>query len=77
VLCAFLWEKGSNEKDIHKETFPTYGGKCSLRKTVHNLVEKRGKSFAVDEDFVTEVRKWLRQRSKDLHAEGFDALVKR
>jgi hypothetical protein len=32
-----------------------------------------GKRFADDE----EVRKWLRQQSKDLYAAGFDALVKR
>jgi hypothetical protein len=37
---AFLWEKGLNEKNIHKEMFPVYGGKCSSRKAVHNLVEK-------------------------------------
>jgi hypothetical protein len=30
-----------------------------------------------DEEVETEVRKWLRQQSKDLCAVGFDALVKR
>jgi hypothetical protein len=24
----FLWAKGLNAKDIHKEMFPVYGGKC-------------------------------------------------
>jgi hypothetical protein len=28
-------------------------------------------------DDETEVRKWLRQQSKDFYAAGFDALVKR
>jgi hypothetical protein len=36
-----------------------------------------GKYFANDEKFETEVRKWLKQQSKDLYAAGFDALVKR
>jgi hypothetical protein len=36
-----------------------------------------GKRFANDEEVETEVRKWLRQQSKDFHAAGFYALVKR
>jgi hypothetical protein len=32
--------KGLNEKDIHKEMFPVYGGKCLSRKAVHSWVEK-------------------------------------
>jgi histone-lysine N-methyltransferase SETMAR len=35
-----------------------------------------GKHFADDEEFETEVRKWLRQQSEDFYAAGFDALVK-
>jgi Holliday junction resolvasome RuvABC endonuclease subunit len=34
-----------------------------------------GKGFADDEEVETEVRKWLRQQSKDFNAAGFDALV--
>jgi hypothetical protein len=30
-----------------------------------------------DEEVETEVRKWLRQRSKDFYAASFDVLVKR
>jgi hypothetical protein len=33
-----LWAKGHNEKDIHKEMFPVYGGKCLSRKAVHSWV---------------------------------------
>jgi hypothetical protein len=29
-----LWAKGLNAKDIHKEMFPVYGGKCLSRKAV-------------------------------------------
>jgi hypothetical protein len=32
--------KGLNVKDIHKEMFSIYGGKCLSRKAVHNWVEK-------------------------------------
>jgi hypothetical protein len=38
--CAFLWAKRLNAKDIHKEMFPVYGGKCLSRKAVHNWVKK-------------------------------------
>jgi hypothetical protein len=36
-----------------------------------------GKRFAVDEVVETEVRKRLKQQSKDFYAAGFDGLVKR
>jgi transposase len=39
-LRIFLWEKGLNAKDIHKEMFPVYDGKCLSCKSVHNWVEK-------------------------------------
>jgi hypothetical protein len=32
-LC-FLWAKELNAKDIHKEIFPVYSGKCLSRKAV-------------------------------------------
>jgi hypothetical protein len=38
-VCVFLWAKGLNAKDIHKEIFPVYGGKCLSCKAVHNWVE--------------------------------------
>jgi hypothetical protein len=56
--------------------FPVYGGKCLSRNAVHSWVKKRGKCFTV-EQIETEMRKWLRQQSKDFNAAGFDALVKR
>jgi hypothetical protein len=34
--CAFLWAKGFNARDIHKEIFPVYSGKCLSCKKVHN-----------------------------------------
>jgi hypothetical protein len=36
-----------------------------------------GKHFADDEEVETEVRKWLRQQSKDFYTVSFDTLVKR
>jgi hypothetical protein len=68
-----LWAKGLNAKDIHKEMFLVYGGKCLSRKAVHNWVTNSLK----EEEVETEVRKRLRQQSKDFYAAGFDALVKR
>jgi Zn-dependent alcohol dehydrogenase len=35
-----LWAEGLNAKDIHKEMFPVYGGKCLSYKMVHNWVEE-------------------------------------
>jgi hypothetical protein len=58
-VLFFLWAKGFNAKDIHKEMFPVYGRKCLSLKAVHNWGEKRGKRFADDEEVETEVRKWL------------------
>jgi hypothetical protein len=56
-----LWAKGLNAKDIHKEMFPVYGGKCLSRKAVHNWVEKR---FADDVQVAMKVQKWLRHSQK-------------
>jgi hypothetical protein len=39
-VVRFLWAKGLNAKDIHKEMFLIYGGKCMLRKAVHNWVKE-------------------------------------
>jgi hypothetical protein len=75
--CAILWTKGLKAKDIHKEIFPVYSGKCLSCKAVHNWVEKHGKPFPDDEEFETELWKWLTQQSEDLYAAGLDALVKR
>jgi hypothetical protein len=37
-VVRFLWAKGLNVKDIHKEMSPFYDGKCSSHKAVHNWV---------------------------------------
>jgi hypothetical protein len=36
LLCVFLWAKRLNVKDIHKEIFPVYDGKCMSRKAFHS-----------------------------------------
>jgi hypothetical protein len=43
----FWWAKGLSAKDIHKEIFAVYVGKCLPCKAVHNCVEKR----LADEEF--------------------------
>jgi hypothetical protein len=35
-----LWAKLLNAKNIDKDIFPVYGGKCLSRKAVHNWVGK-------------------------------------
>jgi hypothetical protein len=65
-----LWAKRLNAKDIHKEMFHVYNGKCLSHKVVHNWIKKRGKRFADDEEVETEVRKWLRQKLEDFYAAG-------
>jgi hypothetical protein len=35
-VVHFLWGKGLNTMDIHKEMFTIYGGKCLSRKALHN-----------------------------------------
>jgi hypothetical protein len=39
-VVRFLWTKGFNAKDIHKEMFPVFSGNCLSYKAVHNLVKK-------------------------------------
>jgi hypothetical protein len=60
----FLWTKGLNAKDIHKEMFPVYGGKCLSRKAIHSWVEKLSQGRSKVSDDETEVQNWLRQQSK-------------
>jgi hypothetical protein len=50
-VVRFLWAKGFNANDIHKEMFPVYDGKCLSRKAVHNWVEKfsQGRSKFADD----------------------------
>jgi hypothetical protein len=56
-----------------KKCFLFTAGRVCRAKRFH-----RGrKRFADDEKVETEVRKWLRQQSRDLYAAGFDALVMR
>jgi hypothetical protein len=51
-VVRFLLAKGLNAKDIHKEMFPLYGGKCLSCKAVHNWVKKfsQGRSKVADDD---------------------------
>jgi hypothetical protein len=50
-FARFSWAKLLNAKDIHKEMFPVYGGKCLSRKAAHNWVEKfsKGRSKVADD----------------------------
>jgi hypothetical protein len=35
----FLWAKGLSAKNIHKEMFPVYGGKCLLHKVCSKVAD--------------------------------------
>jgi hypothetical protein len=50
-VVRFCGKKGLTAKDIHKEMFPVYGGKCLSHKAFHNLVEKfsQGRSKVADD----------------------------
>jgi hypothetical protein len=50
-FVRFLWAEGLSAKDIHKNMFPVYGGKCLLRKAVHNWMAN-----------VSLMTKWLKRR---------------
>jgi hypothetical protein len=68
-----LRAKEFNAKDIHKEIFLfAVGSLCRVKR-----ISLGAKYFADDEEVETEVRKWLRQQSKDFYTAGFHALVKR
>jgi hypothetical protein len=66
VVRLFLWEKGLNVKDIHKEMFPVYGGKCLSRKAVQTRLTKSLKDVRKSQMMSGQVRKSLIQQSKDL-----------
>jgi hypothetical protein len=73
VRFNFCGQKDSMQRIfINKYFLFTVGNVCSLKR--FHLGDKH---FADDEEDETEVRKWLRQKSKDYYATGFDALVKR
>jgi hypothetical protein len=61
-LVRFLWAKGLNAKDIYKEMFPVYGGKCLSRKAVHNWIEKFSQGRSKISDDETGLRMWLKEQ---------------
>jgi transposase len=50
-VVRFLWVKGLDVKDIHKEIFSIYDGKLLSRKALHNWVKKfcKGHSKVADD----------------------------
>jgi hypothetical protein len=73
VVHFFCVQKDSLQRIFIKKCFLfTVGSVCRVKHS--QLSSKR---FADDEEVETEVRKWLRQQSKDFYAAGFDAPVNR
>jgi hypothetical protein len=77
LLFFFLWAKGLNAKDIHKEMYPVYGGKCLSRKAVHNWVEKFSQGRSKVADDTRREAEVAETTVKRLLAAGFEALTKR
>jgi thiamine kinase-like enzyme len=75
-IVSSLCVERPKAKDIYKEMFPVYGGMCLPRKAVHKYVEKLSQGRSKSQMMPDQVRKWLRQQSKDFYPAGFDALVK-
>jgi hypothetical protein len=50
IVCFFVGKR-LNARDVHKEMFPVYSGKCLLHKAVHNWVDKfsQGRSKIADD----------------------------
>jgi hypothetical protein len=72
-----LWSKGLNGKDVNKEMFPIYGGKCFSRKTVQTWVEKFSQGRSKIADGARPGAEVTETTVKKLCAAGFDARVKR
>jgi hypothetical protein len=72
AVCYFCGQKDSMQRIFIKKCFLfTVGSVCHVKR-----FHFRGKRSTDDEEVETEVRKWLRQQSKDFCASGFDAPVK-
>jgi hypothetical protein len=80
-LCVFSFfvivGKSADAKDIHKEIFPVYGGKCLPRKAVHNRVEKLSQGLWKVTDDSRPGAELLQTTIKDFYSAGFAALIKR
>jgi hypothetical protein len=75
-LVQFLQEKGVSSRKIHKEMFLVYGGSVFRVKWFRTGSRNSLKDVRKSQILPDQVRKWLRQQSKDLYVAGFDALVK-
>jgi hypothetical protein len=64
-VMRFLLAEGLNAKDIHKEMFNVYGGKCLSHKAVHSWVENSLKDVQKSRMMPDQVWKWLKQQAKD------------
>jgi hypothetical protein len=76
-LVRVLWTKGLIANDMHKEMIPVYGGRCDFYPFGPLKITFLANVSLMAKRLKTEVRKWLRQQSKEFYAAGFDALVKR
>jgi hypothetical protein len=72
MFCVFLlWEKEHNAKDIIKEMFRVYGGKCSSCKAVLSWVEKFSQGCSKSTDNARSGAQMAETRVKILLCYGF------
>jgi hypothetical protein len=67
ICCAYFFGRGGA-----KGLLLTVGSVCRVKRFITGSRNSRK-----EEKFETEVRKWLRQQTKDFYDAGFDALAKR
>jgi hypothetical protein len=72
-----LWAKRLNAKDIHKEMFPVYCGKCLSREVVHSWVKKVSQGRSKVPDNARRRGEVVDTTVKILYSASFAALVKR
>jgi hypothetical protein len=77
---SFFWgerAKRFNTKDNHKKYFLfTVRSVCRVKRFTSGSRNSL-KDVRMSQMMSDQLRKWLRQQSKDLYAAGFDALLKR
>jgi hypothetical protein len=77
---VFWGQKDSMQRIFRKKYFLfIVGSVCPVQRFAAGLrnCHLGGIRFADDEEVEPEVRKWLKQKSKDFYAAGLEALVKR
>jgi hypothetical protein len=77
LLCVICGKNDSTQNIFVKKYFLFIVGSICLVKRLTTVSRNSLKDVRKSQMMPDQVRKWLRQQSKDFYAAGFDALVKR